>query len=172
MGDRTLRLRNTIYISTVALFGFALGDTPLTTQRVASDLANPIFITSPPGDTQRLFIVEQDGIIRILRGGALLESPFLDIQPVVLNGGERGLLGLAFHPEYAQNGLFFIDYTNLDGNIEIARYRASPGSDVADAQTRHDILTVPHLDAANHNGGWIGFGPDGYLYIATGDGGG
>ena len=99
--------------------------TNLTTIRVASGLSSPVFVTSPPGDTGRVFIVEQTGTIRILENGAVLPSPFLDISGIISYGGERGLLGLAFHPDYNSNGYFYVDYTNSSGNTTIARFQVT-----------------------------------------------
>lgn len=149
------------------------------TVRVAAGLSRPVFVTSPPGDTQRLFIVEQRseniGRIRVLKGGTLLPTPFLSVSPVT-TGSEQGLLGLAFHPNYAENGRFYINYTTTGGGpagqTVVAEYRAtSADSDVADPATARIVLRI-NQPFANHNGGWIAFGPrDGYLYIASGDGG-
>jgi len=127
-----------------------------------------LFLTYSPDDTGRLFIVEQGGTIRILQEGRLLAEPFLDITSLVSCCGERGLLGLAFHPNYRQNGLFFVNYTNRQGNTVIARYRANGNrTEAASAQ----ILLTIEQPYANHNGGMIAFGPDGMLYIGMGDGG-
>jgi glucose/arabinose dehydrogenase len=155
-------------------------DTPLTTVRVVSGLSRTLFVAAPPGDVERLFVVEQDGRIRILRGGALLAAPFLDIASVVrspadLGGGnEEGLLGLAFHPQYAANGWFFVYHTNAAGNNVLARYTVSGANpDLADTASRVEAITFSHPTNSNHNGGMIAFNPtDGYLYIGTGDGGG
>ena len=127
--------------------------------------------------SNRLFIVEQSGRIRIVNtvSGAILPTPFLDISgtSVISCCSERGMLGLAFHPDYATNGAFYIFYTRIDGALTIARVLRSAGNpNVADAMSRTEILTIPHNDNANHNGGHLAFGPDGFLYIGTGDGGG
>ena len=142
----------------------------LTTRRVASGLAHPVFVTAPIGDP-RLFVVEQDGLIRILSAGALLPSPFLDASGLTDDSGEQGLLGLAFPPDYATSGLFYVNYTDLSGDTVIARYRVSGNPNVADAGSAEVLLTIPQTDV-NHNGGHLAFGPDGYLYIGMGDGGG
>jgi glucose/arabinose dehydrogenase len=148
----------------------------VTLVRVASDLSRPLYVTAPPADAMRLFIVEQfagtSGRVRILdlATGSLLATPFLSV-PDVSTGGEQGLLGLAFHPDYASNGYFYVDLTNSAGDTEIRRYSVSGDPDVADAGSATLVLGIDQPDA-NHNGGWLGFGPDGYLYIATGDGGG
>jgi glucose/arabinose dehydrogenase len=143
------------------------------TVRVASGLSSPLFATHAPGDTERLFILEQTGRIRILdlNTDTLLPTPFLNVDPLSASGGERGLLGLAFHPDYANNGFFFINYTDNSGNTVVARYTVSAGDDdVADPASAMTLLSITQ-PFANHNGGWLGFGPDGYLYIGTGDGG-
>ncbi len=135
---------------------------------VANNLSRPLFLTHSPDDTGRLFIVEQGGTIRILQEGRLLAEPFLDVTNLVSCCGERGLLGLAFHPSFRQNQLFFINYTNRQGSTVIARYRANGSrADVASAQ----ILLTIEQPYANHNGGMIAFGPDNMLYIGMGDGG-
>ena len=153
----------------------------LTTVRVADGLSLPLLVTHAPGESGRAFIVEQrsgtTGRIRVLdlNSGTLLATPFLSV-PNVTTGGEQGLLGLAFHPDYQNNGLFYVDYTaaggGAAGHTVVAEYRASPpGSNTAIATPVRTILTIDQPEE-NHNGGWIGFGPDGFLYIATGDGGG
>src|SRR5688572_5544364 len=105
------------------------GTPPLTTVRVAAGLVSPVDLQSAPGDRARIFIVEQPGRIRILRGGALVPTPFLDIVDRVGSGGERGLLGLAFHPQFPQNGRFFVNYTDRAGDTHIAEFRAAGGAD-------------------------------------------
>jgi hypothetical protein len=138
--------------------------------QVASGLEDPVFLTTPAGDA-RLFIVEQPGRIRIVKNGALLPTPFLDITGLVQSGGERGLLGMAFHPNYAQNGRFYVSYTGARGHSVIERYTVSGNADVANPASAALVLGV-NQPQSNHNGGQISFGPDGYLYIALGDGGG
>src|SRR5438093_7271723 len=149
--------------------------TPLTTVRVASGLSLPLYVTTPPGDTTRLFIVEQRGPgsnrgrIRILKSGAVLATPFLTTGPLA-TGTEQGLLGLAFAPDYSTTGRFYINYTDsIGGTTVIERFTVSANPDVANP-TGTRILTIPQ-PFENHNGGWIAFGPDGYLYFSTGDGG-
>jgi len=139
---------------------------------VASGLQAPVDITHAGDGSGRLFVVEQPGRIRVIKQGALLSVPFLDITSLVLYGGERGLLGLAFHPNYAQNGYFYVNYTRqTDGATVVARYRVSTNNpDVADSASAATLLVIPQ-PYANHNGGCLKFGPDGYLYIAVGDGG-
>ena len=136
---------------------------------VVSGLVQPLYLTHAFDD--RLFIVEQAGTIRILQNGELLPTPFLNIMdPVGSNGNEQGLLGLAFHPNYQENGYFFVDYTDVNGRTNIARYRVSDDPNVADPASGQILLTIPQ-PFENHNGGMIAFGPDGYLYIGMGDGG-
>jgi glucose/arabinose dehydrogenase len=141
----------------------------LAVQVVASGLSAPLHLTAPAADA-RLFVVEQPGRIRIIREGALLAAPFLDITDRVRSGGERGLLSLAFHPDYAANGFFYVDYTDADGNTRVERYEVNADPDVADPGSAHLILQVTQ-PYSNHNGGHILFGPDGMLYIGMGDGG-
>lgn len=145
-------------------------------QFVADGFTRPLFVTSPPGDTTRLFVVEQGGRIRLIKNGVLQGTDFLNISSIVnQGGGERGLLGLAFHPNYASNGYFYVNYIDqsaFPGDTIIARYQVSANPDIANAGSALVLLTIDQLDT-NHNGGWMGFGPnDGYLYIAVGDGGG
>ncbi len=153
-------------------------DTPLTTVRIVSGLTRPVLAVSPPGDVDRLFLVEQDGRIRVRKNGQLLAQPFLDLSAIVrspadLGNNEEGLLGLAFHPNYAANGWFFVYHTNTSGNNEVARYTVSSDPDVADPTSRQSVILFNHPAQGNHNGGMIAFGPgDGHLYIGTGDGGG
>ncbi|HYD48582.1 MAG TPA: PQQ-dependent sugar dehydrogenase [Terriglobales bacterium] len=142
-------------------------------ERIAAGLDAPVFVTAPPGDMNRLFIVEQNNArILILHRdtGTLDATPFLSV-PGVSTGGERGLLGLAFDPSYATNGFFYVNYTaQPDGRTVIARYTVSANPNVADSGSALQLLSFAQPQS-NHNGGWIGFGPDGFLYIATGDGG-
>ena len=135
---------------------------------VTSGLNSPLDLTAPAGDA-RLFVAEQTGAIRIISNGTLLPTPFLDLSGQVSCCGERGLLGIVFHPDYAANGRFFVSYTQGNGDSRIAEYTVSGNPDVANA-TETVILDVPQ-PFSNHNGGQIAFGPDGYLYISLGDGG-
>jgi glucose/arabinose dehydrogenase len=146
------------------------GTEPVALQLVASGLIFPLYLTAPESDT-RLFIVEKGGTIRIVKGGSLLPIPFLDISGQVSTGREQGLLGLAFHPQYATNGRFIVHYTDLAGDTRVSGFRVSPDPDVADAASEVSILAEDQ-PFENHNGGQVLFGPDGYLYIMLGDGGG
>ncbi len=143
----------------------------LVLQEVVSALSEPLFLTAPAGDS-RLFIVERAGSIRIVQNGTPLATPFLDISSRVSTAGERGLLSMAFDPQYASNGFFFIYFTDLDGDIAIERFQVSSGNPNLAAPAPLRILTVSHRTFSNHNGGLVAFGPDGFLYIGTGDGGG
>lgn len=133
-----------------------------------------MFVTGAGDGSGRLFIVEQAGRIRIVKDGELLPEPFLDITDRVESGGERGLLGLAFHPEYAENGFLYVNYTHRPASMlltRIARFSVSGNPDQSDAASEQVVLEFAQ-DFNNHNGGMIAFGPnDGFLYIATGDGG-
>ena len=144
---------------------------------VASGLAHPIYVTAPPLDPKRLFIVEQPGRIRLMKNGILQATAFLDIQSKVESGGtEQGLLSVAFHPDFETNGFFYVNYTSkpngtiADGDTVVARYHATPTADQADPQSEQLVFTV-NQPFTNHNGGLNLFGPDGMLYVGLGDGG-
>ena len=144
-------------------------------QSITTSLSSPLFMTAPVTDRTRLFIVEQGGLIRIFNvaSGSLLTAPFLSISGIISSGGERGLLGMAFDPQYDTNRQFYIFYTNTDGNIVIARYLRDAGNaNLAVATSGTTLLTVDHPNFSNHNGGMLAFGPDGCLYAGIGDGGG
>ena len=142
----------------------------LALEPVATTFNFPILATAPVGDA-RLFVVEKGGVVKLVKNGVVLAAPFLDIGGLVSNGGEQGLLGLAFDPQYGANGRFFVSYTNLAGDNVLASYQVSGNADVADAASGVIRLTVGQPQD-NHNGGHIAFGPDGYLYMGIGDGGG
>jgi glucose/arabinose dehydrogenase len=143
---------------------------------VKSGFTQPLYVTGAGDRSGRLFVVEKTGAIKIIKDRATLSKPFLNIAGLLSPDSdttERGLLGLAFHPNFETNGLFYVDYTDRNGDIVVARYRTSADLNVANPSSRVPILTIPHREAANHNGGMITFGPkDGYLYISVGDGGG
>lgn len=139
---------------------------------VTSGLTHPVFVANAGDGSNRLFIVEQEGFIRVLQPGSSTPTEFLDIHTKISSGGERGLLGLAFHPDYASSGRFFVFYTKVgNGALVIAEYHVTADPDVADPLSEDILLTIPHPDFANHNGGMLAFGPDGYLYVGVGDGG-
>ncbi|MEQ8954414.1 MAG: PQQ-dependent sugar dehydrogenase [Gammaproteobacteria bacterium] len=142
----------------------------ITPVQIASGLSAPVDIASAGDGSGRLFILEQSGRIRIHDGQNLLVTPFLDIDSRVGSGGERGLLGIAFHPDYSSNGQFFLNYTNNSFDTVIARFQVSSDSNLADPNSEQILLTIQQ-PFSNHNGGQLVFGPDGYLYIGMGDGG-
>jgi glucose/arabinose dehydrogenase len=136
---------------------------------LADGFTRPVYVTHAGDGSGRLFVLEQPGRIAIVRAGEVVQQPFLDItNRVGSRGNEQGLLGLAFHPQYAENGLFFINYTNLSGDTVVSRFQAS--DDTADPNSELILLQIDQ-PYPNHNGGQVAFGPDGYLYIGTGDGG-
>jgi len=138
---------------------------------VADGLATPVFVTAPPGD-DRLFVIEKAGRIRVI-GGAAADDVFLDVRSLIIETHmEQGLLGMAFHPGYADNGRFFIYYTDSNGNSNLVEYLVSDDDpDRADPASASVVLTQEQ-PRFNHNGGMVAFGPDGYLYLGLGDGGG
>jgi glucose/arabinose dehydrogenase len=138
---------------------------------ITTGLQSPTAIVNAGDGSGRLFVLEQPGRIRVVADGRLLSEPFLDLTGSISAGGERGLLALAFHPDYAVNGTFFIDYTDPNGHTVVARYRVSAAdANRADPASASEVLRVEQ-PFANHNGGQLGFGPDGYLYVSLGDGG-
>ncbi len=162
-------------VADAALPGDSLpGDPAIQLVQVATGLADPVNVANAGDGSGRLFIVERTGTIRILEGGQLLEEPFLDIQNLVkVDFLEQGLLGLVFHPDYANNGRFFVYYNDYSSNgaTTLASYTVSADDpNVADPQSIKILFQFPH-PYINHNGGTLRFGPDGYLYIAIGDGG-
>lgn len=150
--------------------GWDLAALGLSFEEVAGDLSNPLWVTSPPDDP-RLFVVEQTGTVRIVADGALLPAPFLDVSDrITTQGSEQGLLGLAFHPDYAANGTCYAYYTDTGGTVTVSRFTVTDDPDVADPASESVVLTQ-EKPFENHNGGAIVFGPDGYLYLGLGDGG-
>jgi glucose/arabinose dehydrogenase len=148
----------------------------LRSQVYASGFASPVAFVQDPTDRNVQFVVQQGGRIRVLRNGTILPSDFLNLAGSITSGGERGLLGLAFAPDYASSGRFFVNFTNGSGDTVVARFRRSADPVVADPSSRFDLQlggTQRFLDQpfSNHNGGHLAFGPDGYLYIGLGDGG-
>jgi hypothetical protein len=168
-------------ISLLATLPPLAAQTTMHSTRVAFGLTSPVFVTAPVGDFNRAFIVEQgsgsSGRLRLLdltqNPPVLQATAYLTVTPIMASG-EQGLLGLAFHPDFANNGYFFVYYTNTAGNNQVVRYQANAPyatSTTASAASATPVMTISHPTNANHNGGWIAFGPDGYLYIDTGDGG-
>jgi glucose/arabinose dehydrogenase len=138
---------------------------------VAAGFTKPVYLTHAGDGTGRLFVVEQEGRIRIIKAGSVNPTPFLDISSVVGSDGlEQGLLSVAFHPDFASNGFFFVNYTDRQGHTVVGRYTVTEDLDIADSNSEKLLVRIEQ-PYANHNGGQIAFGPDGYLYIGMGDGG-
>jgi glucose/arabinose dehydrogenase len=171
-------IRKTFALGLTALFSASAlapdASAQLESIQVASGLSSPIGVVSVPGDTSnRLFVVQQGGRIRIVENGVTLSPDFLNIDPLTNGGGESGLLGMVFHPDYDTNGLFYISYTNLSGSSMVVQYSVSgTNPNVADAGSAVTIYGPISQPFSNHNGGCIQFGPDGMLYFGIGDGGG
>jgi glucose/arabinose dehydrogenase len=147
----------------------------LALELVAGGLNQPLFVTGAPGDDTRLFVVEQGGTVRVIVNGQLQEQPFLDISGNVVTGSERGLLGLAFHPNYAENGLFYVHFSSAQNNGDgvIAEFAVDANNrSVANVDSRRDVLVFANDPQPNHNGGNLVFGADKFLYVGMGDGGG
>lgn len=146
--------------------------TPLTLQLIDSGYTNPLLVTSPPGDSTRLFVMERVGRIWLIKNGIRQVKTFLNVSSIITTAGsEQGLLGLAFHPNYAANGKFYINYTNTAGDTRVVQYvRSSTNPDTANNLAVATLLSVDQ-PYSNHNGGHLAFGPDGYLYVGLGDGG-
>lgn len=144
---------------------------PLRLQLVASGLhPDPSHLVSPPGDN-RQFVVQTDGQVRLIRGGSLLPGHFLDLRGKVVKDVEMGMFSLAFHPRYASNGFFYVNYVDAPGNLVIERYTVSADADRADPASAKLIIRIPHPATKEHYGGELAFGPDGKLYVGVGDGG-
>lgn len=151
----------------------ALAAGQLTTKKVVSGFSSPLGVTNAGDGTGRLFVVERGGRVRIVQGTSIVSGSFLDASGrVSTSGSERGLLGLAFHPDFRTNRQVFIFYTRAGGDIVVSRLTANSARTFASFSTEEQLLVVEHSANTNHNGGGLAFGPDGYLYIATGDGGG
>lgn len=178
MFKKTLMISIPLLLVIVAGIGYIIAqnpsDAPYDLKPIVTGLEQPLFIVPAPDDTGRLFVIEQSGQIRVATNtGQLLREPFLDLKDKTgVTANERGLLGLAFHPNFAENGYFYINYTRLSGgNTVVSRYQVSAGDmNRADPDSESIILEIDQ-PYGNHNGGMIAFGPDGYLYIGMGDGG-
>ena len=132
---------------------------------------SPTFVVSPPGDTSRLLVVQQNGLVSLVKDGVVQPNPFLDLRSVVVGEGEKGLLSIAFAPDYATSGLVYAYFNNRDGNIRVIEYRRSASNPDSIDRTQRRVLISLTKQTADHNGGMMQFGPDGYLYVAVGDGG-
>ena len=163
----------TTIVATVGAFGGAatvvVSPTP-TLQLVQSGLTDPIFVTAPPGDLARLFVVTKRGLILVIRDGTLLPTPFLDLSGQVSTAGDWGLFSMAFHPDYATNGIFFVNYVSLAENSTVEQYTVSADPDVGDPASAQLMLSEPEPNT-NHNVNLLAFGADGMLYVSFGDGG-
>ncbi len=172
---RTSRVLHAVLfaLSVAGVFPLMAQQVDMTLVRIVSGLERPVYAASPPGDTERLFIIEQKtGNIKIFNvvTGDLRAQPFIQIGDLTTTGNEQGLLGLAFHPGYEVNGRFFVNVVDVSGDTHIREYTRLT-SDTGDPASKRTIITIGQ-PFSNHNGGWLGFGPhDGFLYIATGDGG-
>ena len=159
-----------LLLSLLLLFSAAIARGAVNLELVANGLDQPVAITHA-GDA-RLFITQQSGTVVIHEGGSIRPTPFLDVRSLVLCCGEQGLLSIAFHPRYAENGRVFVYYTNRNGDNVVARYtRSATDPDTVNPASGVILLTIAHPSNTNHNGGQLQFGPDGYLYVGTGDGG-
>ena len=175
-GGMPVRLRVALVVGCLlAVLAMAARAGAAVTLQPVGTFNEPIYVTSPPGD-QRLFVVERSGFIQVMHGG--VTSQFLDMHARTTEDGERGLLSMAFDPNYATNGLFYVDYTGdgtnsggFLGDIHIDEYHVSSDANVADQASRRTVMTISHSAASNHNGGQLQFGKDGLLYISVGEAG-
>jgi glucose/arabinose dehydrogenase len=140
----------------------------LSLKRVVSGLSSPVHVAAPRNEPGRLYVVEQSGRILVVENGRLRAQPFLDIEPLVVSGGEQGLLSVAFHPRYAQNRRFYVDYTDTNGDTRVVEYRSDGRRAIPSSARQLLLIDQPY---PNHNGGQLAFGPDGRLYVGMGDGG-
>jgi glucose/arabinose dehydrogenase len=143
---------------------------PLRIETVVEGLDSPTHAAVASGEPERIYVVERPGTIRVVESGRLRDEPFLDLTDRVRSGGEQGLLSVAFHPDYAENGLLYVDYTNLDGDTRVVEHRATGDRTRADPEPVRELLAIDQ-PYSNHNGGQLAFGPDGLLYVGMGDGG-
>lgn len=154
-----------------ATVSYGSGPLTLVATQVVAGLDSPTWLTAPPGD-RRLFVTERPGRVRIVDNGSTRDQPYLDIGARVSTEGEGGLLSLAFDPQFERNGYFYVYYTDLQRNIVVERFNAGATATAANPTSGLVILRIPHPTYLNHFGGQLAFGPDGYLYLGTGDGGG
>ncbi len=166
-----IQIRDCALVASFVLLLATLASADIQLVPAVSGVTGPTFLVHAGDGSNRLFILEQRGVIDVVQPGSSTATVFLDIRTRVLSGGERGLLGLAFHPLYSRNGRFFVYYTRqTDGALTIAEYTVSSNPNVA-GTTETVLLTIAHPSFSNHNGGMLAFGPGGYLYIGVGDGG-
>ncbi len=157
--------------TTSATVSYASTTLALGLTRVVTGLDNPTFLTGKAGDS-RLFVTERAGRVRIIDNGSTRDMPYLDIRGLVSTDGEGGLLSIAFDPQFERNSYLYVYYTDLQRNIVIERFDAGATPTIVNPTSGVIILRIPHPTYQNHFGGQLAFGPDGYLYLATGDGGG
>jgi glucose/arabinose dehydrogenase len=168
MGAKRLSLAVLAAVCVGILVGHASGArTAISFQQIVSGLASPVWVTSAPGDASTLYVVEQAGTVKIVRNGSVTGT-FLDIRSRIKSGGEQGLLSLVFHPQYAQNHLFYVNYTDVNGDTRVVQFRSANGVGVPDSAK---VLLFVKQPYANHNGGQLEFDKQGYLYVGMGDGG-
>ena len=158
-------------LAAVALIAWPAGAHAAPALAPVGSFDSPVHVAGPPGDPTRLFVVEQGGRVQLVKGGAKQAQPYADLGTEVLAGGERGLLSIAFPPDYAASGLAYVYLTAAGGVIQIRELQRSPNPDRAVAGPGRVVLAIPHTEAGNHNGGQLAFGPDGMLYAGVGDGG-
>jgi glucose/arabinose dehydrogenase len=164
-----------VFVLAAALPGAACGSnasqesTQLRMRQIASGLNSPTYVSSAPGQSGVLYVVEQPGVVRVLVNGQLRAQPFIDISSIVKSGGEQGLLSIAFHPGYAKNHRFFLYFNDTTGDVRVYEFRSN--GTIGLPNTGRPLLRVAHREFDNHDGGQLQFGPDGMLYAGTGDGG-
>ena len=167
-----MRILTTLLPALLLACGVPVQAAPIAKAVLIDTFDSPVYVTHAPGSNQLLFVVEQTGRVQVLENEVTQITPFLDVSGLISCCGERGLLSIAFAPNYATTGLFYIAFTNTNGDVEIDEYRRSAGdAKQADPASQRRVLVVRHRDAGNHNGGQLQFGPDGFLYISIGDGG-
>lgn len=161
------RLAPIVFVLALGALLLAETASAVTLSRVGT-FAGPVYVTSEPGDAGRLYVVEQEGRIQLVTASGTTE--FADLTREVVDGGERGLLSIAFPPDFVTSNLLYVYYTGAAGSIRVGELTAS--GNTADEATLRNVITIPHAEFPNHNGGQVQFGPDGYLYLGSGDGGG
>jgi glucose/arabinose dehydrogenase len=161
-----------VFASVSSVLGAKAADSPIALRLILDGFTKPVYVADAGDGSGRLFVVEKRGLIRIVRDGERIKEPFLDLRSkVTSDGNEQGLLSVAFHPQYPENGRFFVAYTDLKGDLVVERYEVSPDDpDVTDPASGVEVLLIPK-PYDDHNGGLVLFGPDGYLYLGVGDGG-
>lgn len=168
------RLTSVLAVAAALAAAFAANASAANSLRSLGDFEEPVYLTSPASDPNRLFVVERRGVVRVLPDGVARTEPFLDIRNLVGQvEGERGLLGLAFAPDYGTTRRFYVYFADASGQLQLREFlRSAADPAKAEPGSGRLVLSIPHTDASNHNGGTIAFGPDGYLYLGPGDGGG